>query len=59
VEKSGSPAGQCRAVSENYLKLIVNCPDAVPPPAAAIRCTPVSLCEGADAVCRLEMKSEK
>ncbi|MDR0291132.1 MAG: tRNA (N(6)-L-threonylcarbamoyladenosine(37)-C(2))-methylthiotransferase MtaB [Treponema sp.] len=56
VEKSGSPAGQCRAVSENYLKLIVNCPDAVPLPAAAIRCTPVSLCEGADAVCRLNLR---
>jgi threonylcarbamoyladenosine tRNA methylthiotransferase MtaB len=47
VEKGRCPAGQCRAVSENYLKLIVNgCGE--PPPGAVIRCTPVSLCDGAD-----------
>jgi threonylcarbamoyladenosine tRNA methylthiotransferase MtaB len=47
VEKGGCSAGQCRAVSENYLKLIVNCPDKVPPPGSVIRCIPVVLCDGA------------
>jgi threonylcarbamoyladenosine tRNA methylthiotransferase MtaB len=42
------PAGQCRAVSENYLKLIVNGSGEPPPPGSVIRCTPVSLCDGAD-----------
>jgi threonylcarbamoyladenosine tRNA methylthiotransferase MtaB len=46
------PAGhcltqQCRAVSENYLKLIVKC-DSAPPPGSSLRCTPVSLLDGAD-----------
>jgi threonylcarbamoyladenosine tRNA methylthiotransferase MtaB len=40
------PSGQCRAVSENYLKLIVN--GSAPPPGSVIRCTPMSLCDGAD-----------
>jgi len=39
------PAGQCRAVSENYLKLIV---DGEFPPGSAIRCIPLSLCPDAD-----------
>jgi threonylcarbamoyladenosine tRNA methylthiotransferase MtaB len=37
---------QCRAVSENYLKLIVNCNGAPPPPGSSIICAPVSVCEG-------------
>jgi len=36
---------QCRAVSENYLKLLVNCNGETPPPGSSIRCTPVSVCE--------------
>jgi threonylcarbamoyladenosine tRNA methylthiotransferase MtaB len=39
--------GQCRAVSENYLKLLVNCPGGLPQPGTSLRCIPVSLCEGA------------
>jgi threonylcarbamoyladenosine tRNA methylthiotransferase MtaB len=39
-------ARRCRAVSENYLKLLVNCNDEPPPPGSSIRCTPVSVCEG-------------
>jgi len=53
VEKndSGSPRKQCRAVSENSLKLLVNCNGDPPPPGSPIRCVPVSVCEeGADAV---------
>jgi threonylcarbamoyladenosine tRNA methylthiotransferase MtaB len=46
VEKTPCPVGQCRAVSENYLKLIVN--GCEPPPGTVIRCIPVSLCDGAD-----------
>ena len=42
------PTGQCRAVSENYLKLIVNDAGGLPPPGSAIRCVPVSLCDMAD-----------
>jgi threonylcarbamoyladenosine tRNA methylthiotransferase MtaB len=45
VEKGRCSAGQCRAVSENYLKLMVN---GEFPPGSVIRCTPVSLCDGAD-----------
>ena len=45
VEKGRCPPGQCRAVSENYLKLLVN---GEFPPGSVIRCTPVSLCPGAD-----------
>jgi len=45
VEKGRCPPGQCRAVSENYLKLMVN---GEFPPGSVIRCTPVSLCDGAD-----------
>jgi threonylcarbamoyladenosine tRNA methylthiotransferase MtaB len=48
VENGLSPAGQCRAVTENYLKLMVQCSDVVPPPGSVIRCTPVSLCSGGD-----------
>jgi threonylcarbamoyladenosine tRNA methylthiotransferase MtaB len=40
-------AGECRAVSENYLKVLINdCGEL--PPGTAIRCTPVSLCNDAD-----------
>jgi len=45
VEKAPCPATRCRAVSENYLKLLVNCNGETPPPGSVIRCTPVSLCE--------------
>jgi len=38
------PQNQCRAVSENYLKLLVNC-NGETPPGSSIRCTPVSVCE--------------
>jgi threonylcarbamoyladenosine tRNA methylthiotransferase MtaB len=38
-------ARRCRAVSENYLKLLVNCNGETPPPGSTIRCTPVSLGE--------------
>jgi threonylcarbamoyladenosine tRNA methylthiotransferase MtaB len=38
-------ARQCKAVSENYLKLLVNCNGAAPLPGSVIRCTPVSVCE--------------
>jgi threonylcarbamoyladenosine tRNA methylthiotransferase MtaB len=46
VEKSPCEqlkAGQCRAVSDNYLKLLVNCTTEAPPPGAALHCIPVSL----------------
>jgi threonylcarbamoyladenosine tRNA methylthiotransferase MtaB len=52
VEKDKPNAGQpglCRAVSENYLKLLVNCNGKPPPPGSSIRCVPVSVCEGEDA----------
>jgi len=47
VEKhnSGPAQKQCRAVSENYLKLLINCNGELPPPGSSIRCTPVSVCE--------------
>jgi threonylcarbamoyladenosine tRNA methylthiotransferase MtaB len=47
---------QCRAVSENYLKLLVNCNGEIPPPGSSIQCTPVSVCEdeNVDAVAREE-----
>jgi threonylcarbamoyladenosine tRNA methylthiotransferase MtaB len=35
-------AGQCRAVSENYLKLLINYTDEVPLPGLSLRCIPVS-----------------
>ena len=47
VEKGRCSGGQCRAVSENYLKLMVNCSGECSP-GASIRCTPVSLCEKAN-----------
>jgi threonylcarbamoyladenosine tRNA methylthiotransferase MtaB len=39
-------ARRCKAVSENYLKLLVDCKGEPPPPGSAIRCTLVSVCEG-------------
>ena len=48
VEKGQRWGRQCHAVSENYLKLIVNCKDMNPAPGSSIRCTPVSLCIGAN-----------
>jgi len=44
---SPDPEGRRRAVSENYLKLLVNGADAYSP-GSSLRCTPVSLCAGAD-----------
>jgi threonylcarbamoyladenosine tRNA methylthiotransferase MtaB len=46
---------QCRAVSENYLKLLVNCNGEKQPPGSSISCVPVSICEGedVDAVARI------
>jgi len=43
--KPGPSQSQCRAVSENYLKLLVNCNGTAPPPGSIIRCTLVSVCE--------------
>ena len=43
--KPGPSQSQCRAVSENCLKLLVNCNGETPPPGSIIRCTPVSVCE--------------
>jgi hypothetical protein len=53
VENASCPAEhcrtqQCRAVTENYLKLIVQCPDTIPQPGSVIHCTPMSLCPGGD-----------
>jgi len=45
VEKTPCGSNRCRAVSENYLKLLVNCNGETPPPGSSIRCTPVSVCE--------------
>jgi len=45
VEKTPCPTCQCRAVSENYLKLLVNCNGEIPLPGTSIRCTPVEICE--------------
>jgi threonylcarbamoyladenosine tRNA methylthiotransferase MtaB len=47
VEDGQSPAGHCRVVSENYLKLIVQCNKALPQ-GSSLRCIPVSLLDGAD-----------
>jgi len=48
VEKGEpDPEGRRRAVAENYLKLLVNGADAYPP-GSSLRCTPISLCPGAD-----------
>jgi len=49
VVEKGEPdsEGRRRAVSENYLKLLVDCSDAYPP-GSSLRCIPVSLCAGAD-----------
>ena len=48
VEKARPWDRQCRAVSENYLKLIVNCAGETPPPGSTLRCVPASLCPGAN-----------
>ena len=48
VEKGKTAQGQCRAVSGNYLRLLVSYIDEAPPPGSSVRCIPVSLCEGAD-----------
>jgi len=45
VENTPCATNQCRAVSENYLKLLVNCNGEPPSPGSVIRCTPVSLSE--------------
>ena len=45
--EAGQCRRQCRAVSENYLKLLVNYSGAPPAPGSSIRCIPVSLCEAA------------
>jgi threonylcarbamoyladenosine tRNA methylthiotransferase MtaB len=42
---AGRDAKQCRAVSENYLKLLVNCKGETPLPGSSIICMPVSVCE--------------
>ncbi|MCL2190831.1 MAG: radical SAM protein [Treponema sp.] len=42
------PSRGCRAVSENNLKLIVNCAGRDPQPGSTLRCVPVSLCPDAD-----------
>jgi threonylcarbamoyladenosine tRNA methylthiotransferase MtaB len=46
VEKTSCGVGQYRAVSENYLKLLVNCNGEAPSPGSVIYCTPMSVCEG-------------
>jgi len=48
VENESSWGQQCRVVSENYLKLIVNYADKMPQPGSSLRCVPVSLCPGAN-----------
>jgi threonylcarbamoyladenosine tRNA methylthiotransferase MtaB len=45
--EAGQCRQQCRAVSENYLKLLVNYSGTPPAPGSSIRCIPVSLCEAA------------
>ncbi|MDR0456263.1 MAG: tRNA (N(6)-L-threonylcarbamoyladenosine(37)-C(2))-methylthiotransferase MtaB [Treponema sp.] len=48
VEKAEpDSAGRRRAVTENYLKVLVNC-SADYSPGSSLRCVPVSLCAGAD-----------
>ena len=46
VEKG--KAGQCRAVAENYLKLLVNYSGEMPQPGSPISCVLTRLCEAAD-----------
>lgn len=61
VEKAHCPARvacsekRCKAVSENYLKLLVNCNGEPPQPGTPIRCTLVSLYEGenVDAIAKI------
>jgi threonylcarbamoyladenosine tRNA methylthiotransferase MtaB len=48
AEKGPCQEGQCRAVSENYLKLIVNCSGECPKPGSSFYCIPESLCPDAD-----------
>jgi hypothetical protein len=50
AEKGRAGPGYCRCVSENYLKLLVKCPDKIPPSGKSLRCVPVSLCEGGNGV---------
>jgi threonylcarbamoyladenosine tRNA methylthiotransferase MtaB len=40
--------GSCRAVSENYLKIIVNYTGEAPPPGSSLHCIPISLGTGLD-----------
>jgi len=55
VEKASCGANRCKAVSENCLKLLVNCNGEIPLPGSSIRCTPVSVCEdvNVDAAARM------
>jgi len=46
VERGQRWDGQCSAVSENYLKLIVNCGNDIPAPGSSVRCLLTSLCRG-------------
>lgn len=48
AEKSQPGGKRFRAVSENYLKLAVNCAGKPPSPGSPIRCVPIELCPGAD-----------
>ena len=48
VEKQKTQSGQCCAVSENYLKLIVNYDGGEPVSGSLIRCVPFDLCENSD-----------
>jgi threonylcarbamoyladenosine tRNA methylthiotransferase MtaB len=49
VEKTETCEGQCRALSENYLKLTVNCKGNPPKPGSVITCIPKSLYSGGGA----------
>jgi threonylcarbamoyladenosine tRNA methylthiotransferase MtaB len=55
VEKAPCSTRQCRAVSENYLKLLVNCNGEIPRPGSVIRCVLAEVCEDEafDAIARL------
>jgi threonylcarbamoyladenosine tRNA methylthiotransferase MtaB len=56
VENTPCEIGQRRAVSENYLKLLVNCNGEAPPPGSIIKCVLVSLSdnENIDALAKEE-----
>ncbi|MCL2608340.1 MAG: tRNA (N(6)-L-threonylcarbamoyladenosine(37)-C(2))-methylthiotransferase MtaB, partial [Treponema sp.] len=47
VVEDSATAG-IRAVSENYLKLLVGCPKGIPDPGTEIRCVPTAVCPDAD-----------